>query len=81
MSDDEDEKGLDRFEMEEIDLDEIDEEAQKKKVIRNNLYLFWYHDVNIFRLRGFIHPTLQLPWPIIGHWPVRCRLLLLLPGC
>ena len=32
FSDDEDEKGLDRFEMEEGDLDEIDEEAEKEKV-------------------------------------------------
>ena len=30
MSDDEDVKGLDRFEMEEGDLDEINEEAEKE---------------------------------------------------
>ena len=32
LSDDEDEKGLDRFEMEEGDLDEMDEDAEKEKV-------------------------------------------------
>ena len=37
FSDDEDEKGLDRFEMEEGDLDEIDEEAEKEKVRRFDL--------------------------------------------
>ena len=39
FSDDEDEKGLDRFEMEEGDLDEIDEEAEKEKVRR---FGFWW---------------------------------------
>ena len=38
LSDDEDEKGLDKFEMEEGDLDEIDEDAEREKVfIRKTL--------------------------------------------
>ena len=57
MHDDEDEKDLDRFELEDGDLDEIDEDAEREKV--KNPTSYWFR-INLIIQVERIHQRMQL---------------------